>query len=376
MDMESIDSLAKAINNFEGGMVLVSHDMRLISQVAKEIWMCDNRTVTKFVGEIADFKMQLRSQLQKGGVIETDGKPIQYAPVALVPITPVSKATVIAAAAAASTSSKGRVLTEEELIMKSRMELADAAIARQRARGSGGVGSDSTVSAGSSSVAVAGGGGGVVPGDVTPGTVDVDVQSLSLMDEDAAAEAAAQEEKLQQRLKRKQEKEARAAVEKREEEERQQRREEKLRDIEEAKVLREEQQREYNEFLIRKAAKDAKKKQEEDEEAARLAEAAAKRKEERDMKKRAKIAARLAAEAAAKELAEIRVRADPWTQEQQVSFENALLELTINSKLDKSARWSRIAEIVGDKTRNQCIARYRFLKEFVLAQNKLEKEDI
>jgi ATP-binding cassette subfamily F protein 2 len=33
LDMESIDSLAKAINAFGGGMVLVSHDMRLISQV-------------------------------------------------------------------------------------------------------------------------------------------------------------------------------------------------------------------------------------------------------------------------------------------------------------------------------------------------------
>ena len=33
LDMESIDSLAKAINQFTGGMVLVSHDMRLISQV-------------------------------------------------------------------------------------------------------------------------------------------------------------------------------------------------------------------------------------------------------------------------------------------------------------------------------------------------------
>lgn len=32
-DMESIDSLARAINEFGGGMVLVSHDMRLISQV-------------------------------------------------------------------------------------------------------------------------------------------------------------------------------------------------------------------------------------------------------------------------------------------------------------------------------------------------------
>lgn len=33
LDMETIDSLAEAINNFDGGMVLVSHDFRLISQV-------------------------------------------------------------------------------------------------------------------------------------------------------------------------------------------------------------------------------------------------------------------------------------------------------------------------------------------------------
>jgi energy-coupling factor transporter ATP-binding protein EcfA2 len=61
IDMESIDSLAKAINKFEGGMVLVSHDMRLISQVAREIWVVDNSTVMKYVGEISDFKMQVLS---------------------------------------------------------------------------------------------------------------------------------------------------------------------------------------------------------------------------------------------------------------------------------------------------------------------------
>ena len=35
LDMETIDALAEAINNFDGGMLLVSHDFRLISQVYK-----------------------------------------------------------------------------------------------------------------------------------------------------------------------------------------------------------------------------------------------------------------------------------------------------------------------------------------------------
>ena len=43
LDMESIDSLAKAINNFSGGLVLVSHDMRLISQVGTVCWSVDAR---------------------------------------------------------------------------------------------------------------------------------------------------------------------------------------------------------------------------------------------------------------------------------------------------------------------------------------------
>lgn len=57
-----IDALAEAINDYKGGVVLVSHDMRLISQVAKEIWIID-KGVRKFDGDIRDFKMELRKQL-------------------------------------------------------------------------------------------------------------------------------------------------------------------------------------------------------------------------------------------------------------------------------------------------------------------------
>jgi len=63
LDLETIDSLARAINNFDGGMVLVSHDFRLISQVAKEIWVVENQNVTIWDGSISEYKAHLSKQM-------------------------------------------------------------------------------------------------------------------------------------------------------------------------------------------------------------------------------------------------------------------------------------------------------------------------
>lgn len=65
LDMESIDALATAIKEFEGGVVIVSHDFRLISQVAEELWEVADRTIknlTKADISIIDYKKNLVKQ--------------------------------------------------------------------------------------------------------------------------------------------------------------------------------------------------------------------------------------------------------------------------------------------------------------------------
>mmetsp|Transcript_22140 Transcript_22140/g.55558 ORF Transcript_22140/g.55558 Transcript_22140/m.55558 type:complete len:601 (+) Transcript_22140:89-1891(+) len=62
LDMECIDALARAINDFDGGLVLVSHDLRLISQVARDIWICDHKSVKPFKGDISEYKKVLGAQ--------------------------------------------------------------------------------------------------------------------------------------------------------------------------------------------------------------------------------------------------------------------------------------------------------------------------
>ena len=76
LDMESIDALAEAINCYSGGLILVSHDFRLVSQVAEQIWVCDKGCVTKWDGDIFSFKEHLRNEIDKDmkqrGVVKTE----------------------------------------------------------------------------------------------------------------------------------------------------------------------------------------------------------------------------------------------------------------------------------------------------------------
>merc|ERR1712232_1077093 len=68
LDLETIEGLAMALNKFEGGVVLVSHDDRLVSMIADELWVVtpgkDRDTpgrVTVFEGSFDEYREMLRT---------------------------------------------------------------------------------------------------------------------------------------------------------------------------------------------------------------------------------------------------------------------------------------------------------------------------
>ncbi|KAI1319699.1 hypothetical protein EDD11_003393 [Mortierella claussenii] len=57
LDMDSIDALTSALEQFKGGVVIVSHDERFIKAVCTEIWVCEGGSLKKFQGEgIKEYK--------------------------------------------------------------------------------------------------------------------------------------------------------------------------------------------------------------------------------------------------------------------------------------------------------------------------------
>ncbi|RMZ79898.1 hypothetical protein DV738_g2967, partial [Chaetothyriales sp. CBS 135597] len=69
LDIPTIDSLADAINSFSGGVVVVSHDFRLLDKIAKEIMVCENKTVTRWEGSISEYKNHLRKKMIATGAV-------------------------------------------------------------------------------------------------------------------------------------------------------------------------------------------------------------------------------------------------------------------------------------------------------------------
>jgi ATP-binding cassette subfamily F protein 3 len=44
LDIEAMDALSDALNKFQGGVLMVSHDVTMLQNVCTSLWVCDNGT--------------------------------------------------------------------------------------------------------------------------------------------------------------------------------------------------------------------------------------------------------------------------------------------------------------------------------------------
>ena len=63
LDVETVEALAKALNVYKGGVILVTHDQKLIEMVCKDLWHCNNKTVTSLEGGFAQYKHIIETEL-------------------------------------------------------------------------------------------------------------------------------------------------------------------------------------------------------------------------------------------------------------------------------------------------------------------------
>ncbi|CEF68141.1 ATP-binding cassette sub-family F member 3 [Strongyloides ratti] len=63
LDVETVDALGTALNKFNGGVVLVSHDERLIELVCKELWVVKDKRIFTLEGGLEEYKKHVYKQL-------------------------------------------------------------------------------------------------------------------------------------------------------------------------------------------------------------------------------------------------------------------------------------------------------------------------
>ena len=62
LDIESREALIEALNGYGGAVVLISHDMHLLSLVADRLWLVDGGRVTPWEGDLEDYRRMLLAE--------------------------------------------------------------------------------------------------------------------------------------------------------------------------------------------------------------------------------------------------------------------------------------------------------------------------
>ncbi|KOS22689.1 Protein GCN20 [Escovopsis weberi] len=70
LDIEAMDALAEALTVFQGGVLMVSHDVTMLQTVCTSLWVCDGGTVEKFPGDVQQYKKRISAQADAAGVVK------------------------------------------------------------------------------------------------------------------------------------------------------------------------------------------------------------------------------------------------------------------------------------------------------------------
>eukprot|EP00088_Acartia_fossae_P045357 TRINITY_DN4881_c0_g1_i4.p1 TRINITY_DN4881_c0_g1~~TRINITY_DN4881_c0_g1_i4.p1 ORF type:complete len:768 (-),score=268.27 TRINITY_DN4881_c0_g1_i4:2-2305(-) len=63
LDIESIDALAEAIKEYEGGVIIVSHDERLIRDTECQLWVIEEQNINEIDGGFDDYRKEVLEEL-------------------------------------------------------------------------------------------------------------------------------------------------------------------------------------------------------------------------------------------------------------------------------------------------------------------------
>ncbi len=70
LDIEAMDALSSALRQFQGGVLMVSHDVTMLQNVCTSLWVCDKGTVEKFPGDVNAYKKKITAQANEAGVVQ------------------------------------------------------------------------------------------------------------------------------------------------------------------------------------------------------------------------------------------------------------------------------------------------------------------
>jgi ATP-binding cassette subfamily F protein 1 len=59
LDIETVNALIEGINTYEGGVVMVTHDEKLVTDTECVLWVCEDGTVEQFDGDYEDYKFKI-----------------------------------------------------------------------------------------------------------------------------------------------------------------------------------------------------------------------------------------------------------------------------------------------------------------------------